>query len=142
MGRRHLLLLAVVVAAAIAALFAPRGVSAADVERGRALYELRCGTCHSESVHGRAKRVAADFADVRRWVVRWGASLGLAWSDEEVDDVAVYLNATYYRYPCPPNVCKVVSLARTTVRLRMPWAPWISTPSMSAVAEGPVMKTP
>ena len=28
----------------------------------------------------------------------------------------------------------------TTVRLRMPWAPWISTPSMSAVAEGPVMK--
>ena len=101
-----------VAAAAIAALFAPRGVSAADVERGRALYELRCGTCHSESVHGRAKRVAADFADVRRWVVRWGASLGLAWSDEEVDDVAVHLNATYYRYPCPPNVCKVVSLAR------------------------------
>ena len=31
---------------------------------------------------------------------------------------------------------------RTTVRLRMPWAPWISTPSMSAVADGPVMKTP
>ena len=29
----------------------------------------------------------------------------------------------------------------TIVRVRMPCAPWISTPSMSAVADGPVMKT-
>jgi len=31
---------------------------------------------------------------------------------------------------------------RTTVRLRIPCAPWMSTPSISAVADGPVMKTP
>lgn len=84
---------------------------AADADRGRALYELRCGNCHSESVHGRKARVAKDFNDVRAWVVRWTANLKLAWTQEEIDDVALYLNGTYYRYPCPPQVCKVISQA-------------------------------
>ena len=82
---------------------------AADADRGRALYELRCGNCHSESVHGRKTRVAKDFNDVRAWVVRWTANLKLAWTQEEIDDVALYLNGAYYRYPCPPQVCKVIS---------------------------------
>jgi mono/diheme cytochrome c family protein len=97
--------------AAIAMLLGMRIASGADAERGRALYELRCGACHSESVHGRVKRVATDFGDVRRWVTRWNEHLALRWDDEEIDDVAVYLNDTYYRYRCPPQVCKVVSLA-------------------------------
>lgn len=93
-------------------LSAARGVSAADADRGRELYESRCGECHSESVHGRAKREATDFKDVRRWVSRWRDNLGLRWGDDEIDDVSVYLNDTYYRYPCPREVCKVVSLAQ------------------------------
>jgi len=28
-----------------------------------------------------------------------------------------------------------------TVGVRIPWVPWIRTPSMSAVADGPVMNT-
>jgi hypothetical protein len=103
-------LLAAIVAAALL-LIVPREAPGADAERGRALYESRCGSCHSESVHGRKKRVAADFDDVRRWVSRWNANLGLRWGDEEIDDVSVYLNTTYYRYSCPPSACKVVSLA-------------------------------
>jgi mono/diheme cytochrome c family protein len=95
--------------AAPAILLAVSTVAAADPERGRALYELRCGTCHSESVHGRAKRVAGSFAGVRRWVSRWNENLALRWDDDEIDDVAIYLNNTYYRYPCPPQACKVVS---------------------------------
>jgi len=75
----------------------------------RALYELRCLGCHSESVHARAKRTARDFDEVRRWVERWNVSLSLAWSAEEVDDVTLHLNDAYYRYPCPPSACKVVS---------------------------------
>lgn len=100
-------------AAAIAALaalgFAP-AASGADVNRGRALYELRCTGCHAESVHGRAKRVATDFEDVRRWVSRWNETLNLGWKDDELDDVTVHLNFSYYGYGCPPRVCKVVSL--------------------------------
>ncbi len=109
MPRRHSILIAVVVLAAFVILFATRPASGADVVRGAALYELRCGGCHSESVHGRAKRVATSFEEVRRWVNRWNATLALRWEAEEVDDVTLFLNATYYRYTCPPSVCKVVS---------------------------------
>lgn len=111
MPRPHSTSLALVALAAAVVLFTSPIAAGADAERGRALYELRCGTCHSESVHGRVKRVATDFEDVRRWVERWSRNLRLSWSREELDDVSVYLNATYYRYACPPSVCKVVSMA-------------------------------
>jgi len=103
--------------AGFAILFAARGVFGANAERGGELYESRCGECHSESVHGRKNRVATDFYDVRRWVSRWNENLKLRWGDEEIDDVTVYLNKTYYRYACPPQVCKVVSLAPSATRL-------------------------
>lgn len=111
MLRRHWVLLIVVVIAAILILFGTRSVSGADAQRGAALYESRCGSCHSESVHGRQKRVAKDFTEVRGWVSRWNENLGLRWGDEEIDDVSVYLNNTYYRFSCPPRFCKVVSFA-------------------------------
>ncbi len=111
MLRKHTLTFAAVFLAVLALGLAMRSASGADAQRGRALYESRCSTCHSVSVHGRKKRVASDFNDVRRWVVRWNDNLALHWGDEEVDDVSAYLNNTYYRFACPPTVCKTVSLA-------------------------------
>ena len=113
MSRRHSIRLIV----GFAILVAGRGVLGANAERGGELYESRCGECHSESVHGREKRVATDFSEVRRWVSRWNENLELRWGDEEIDDVTVYLNKTYYRYACPPQVCKVVSLAPSATKL-------------------------
>lgn len=80
-------------------------VQAADAERGRNLYEARCDGCHAESVHGREKRAARDFEALRGWVRRWSVNLGLKWTDSEVSDVAVHLNARYYRFACPPADC-------------------------------------
>jgi hypothetical protein len=80
-------------------------VRAADAERGRILYEAKCGGCHAESVHGREKRLATSFDGIRGWVLRWSANLGLAWSGDEVDDVSLHLNANYYRFQCPVSVC-------------------------------------
>ena len=94
-----------------AALALPLATLAADPDRGRDLYELRCQGCHAESVHARARRVARSFDEVRGWVARWNASLTLGWTAEEIDDVTVHLNTRYYRYPCPVTVCKVVSQA-------------------------------
>jgi hypothetical protein len=99
-----------VLLAALAPPIAAPADKAPPPDRGRDLYELRCTTCHATSVHGREKRVARDFEEVRAWVSRWNATLGLGWTRDDVDDVTLYLNATYYRYPCPPTVCKVVSL--------------------------------
>ncbi len=111
MLRRHWITIVVVVIAGILFLLATRSASGVDARRGQALYDTRCGGCHSESVHGRAKRMATDFEAVRRWVERWNESLGARWGREEVEDVTVYLNDTYYRFSCPPSVCKVVSIA-------------------------------
>jgi mono/diheme cytochrome c family protein len=65
-------------ALALAASLAAPGAGAGDAVRGRALYESHCVSCHSQSVHGRAKREAKDFEGVRAWVARWNASLACA----------------------------------------------------------------
>ena len=95
--------------------FAP-GARSADMERGRSLYESRCSSCHSDSVHGRAKRVASSFEEIVGWVSRWNATLALNWGRDEIEDVSAYLNATYYRFACPPTVCKVTSMRPQPMR--------------------------
>ena len=116
MKAHHWVLAAVVIVAALLLLFATRGVGAADAVRGQALYEMRCGGCHGESVHGRTRRVATDFASIHAFVERWRSTLSLDWSAQEVDDVTLYLNATYYHFPCPATVCTVVSEASRNLR--------------------------
>ena len=111
MKAHHWVLAAVVIVAAFLLLFATRGASAADAARGQALYQTHCGGCHGESVHGRAKRAATDYAAIRAYVERWRTTLSLPWGAEEVEDVTLHLNATYYRFPCPASVCTVVSSA-------------------------------
>jgi mono/diheme cytochrome c family protein len=89
-----------------ASLVAHGEAAGADPERGRTLYETRCDGCHAQSVHGRDKRVAGDFDSIRQWVRRWSVNQGLQWSDDEVRDVAAWLNVRYYRFACPPPDCK------------------------------------
>jgi mono/diheme cytochrome c family protein len=115
MTSRSSVAIAILVIAAFAAslLLVAQRATPAEAARGQALYEAKCSGCHSESVHGRRNRAAGDFDSVRRWVARWSDNLGLRWDAGEIDDVAAYLNGRYYRYPCPPDACKVVSLGTT-----------------------------
>lgn len=62
--------------------------------------------CHDRSVHNRAARTARSFDEIRSAVARWDRASGGSWTAEEIDDVAVFLNQTYYSYPCPAGVCK------------------------------------
>jgi mono/diheme cytochrome c family protein len=98
--------LAAAVAAFAMACAAPAVLAQPSVERGRALYETRCIACHETSVHQRASRKATDFAALRREVERWSTTLGGEWRAEELDAVTVFLNDRYYRYTCPPAVCR------------------------------------
>lgn len=104
-------LLAVTAAGLVAAA---TGAGAADATLGRELYESRCGSCHSRSVHGRENREARDFEGIRTWVRRWSTNLDLKWTGEQIDDVSVYLNARYYRFACPPDACRPTGLAPGT----------------------------
>jgi cytochrome c len=77
----------------------------ADAERGRQLYETRCTECHATSVHGRVKRTVASCGELREQVERWGRQQGPAWTGDEVDDVALWLNERYYHFPVENGRC-------------------------------------
>lgn len=79
---------------------------AADAGRGGILYETRCNACHERSVHNRDARKAKSFDALRAQVLRWSAEAGGAWTAEETDDVTLYLNQRYYRFPCPQRLCR------------------------------------
>jgi len=87
----------------VAGICAP--AAAADAARGKVLYETRCAACHASSVHNRNARKAKTFQALRAQVRRWSVEAGGSWSADEVDDVTIYLNRRYYRFPCPPGVC-------------------------------------
>ncbi len=92
-------------ATAIATLVVAGAASAADPERGRALYEARCGGCHNDSVHNDNSRKALTFEAARGRVADFSAQLKTGWSGAQIDDVTVYLNERYYRFPCPAKLC-------------------------------------
>jgi mono/diheme cytochrome c family protein len=71
----------------------------ADVQRGRLLYETHCIACHTTQAHWRDKHIVSSWADLLYQVSRWQKNAGQDWSSEEINDVAAYLNETFYKMP-------------------------------------------
>jgi mono/diheme cytochrome c family protein len=69
--------------------------------RGELLYRTYCIGCHTTQVHWRGKALASDWAGLVAQVERWQRNAKLGWSGADVDAVARYLNAAYYRFPSP-----------------------------------------
>lgn len=67
--------------------------------RGELLYAAHCTACHTSEIHWREQKLATGWSSLKAQVRRWQASIGLAWSEEEITDVARYLNAAYYGFP-------------------------------------------
>jgi mono/diheme cytochrome c family protein len=74
---------------------------ASPVSRGELLYSTHCIACHTKEVHWRQQRLATDWPSLERQVRRWAANAGLAWSNEDVAEVARYLNAVHYHFAAP-----------------------------------------
>jgi cytochrome c553 len=80
-------------------LSAAAAASAANPENGKALMAAaNCTKCHDERVYTRADRRVTTLDGLTKQVRRCEQSLGLKWFDEEIDDVAAYLNQTYYHF--------------------------------------------
>ncbi|MES2241914.1 MAG: hypothetical protein V4639_03490 [Pseudomonadota bacterium] len=86
-------------------LFALVGLAFARAEtgalRGELLYSTHCIGCHNAQLHWRDKKAARNWASLKAEVERWQKTSGLGWREEDVTDVARYLNALYYRFPEP-----------------------------------------
>ncbi|MCW8841662.1 MAG: cytochrome c [Gammaproteobacteria bacterium] len=77
----------------------------ADLSRGEALHESQCIACHASrfdnngaEIYTRDNRRVNDLAALHKQVNRCKNNLGLTWFDDEVKDVADYLNASYYKF--------------------------------------------
>jgi len=70
-----------------------------DTPRGELLYSTHCIACHNAKIHWRNKKIAKDWTGLKAQVRRWQGIQGLVWRDNDVAEVARYLNARYYHYP-------------------------------------------
>jgi len=98
MGTIKRSLLACLAACALPAALAQ---PAAPAARGELLYSTHCIACHTTQIHWRQKKLATDWASLEAQIRRWAGNAGLGWSDEEIADVARYLNAVHYRFETP-----------------------------------------
>ena len=79
------------------------GLRAVEFDRGEALYENHCSSCHDPLVHVPGKtRQVATLTDLRARVAAWSIHSGLNWSEEDVNDVTGYLNRRFYRFTDQP----------------------------------------
>ena len=69
--------------------------------RGELLYSTDCVACHGAQIHWRDKKLANNWASLKAEVDRWQRLAALGWSDDEIEDVAHYLNALYYHFAAP-----------------------------------------
>jgi mono/diheme cytochrome c family protein len=79
--------------------------AAADVQRGRLLYETYCIACHTTQAHWRDKHIVGSWSDLLYQVTRMQKNAGQDWSSTEISDVAAYLNEIFYKMPCPSPDC-------------------------------------
>ena len=86
-----------------AALLSTGPAQAETFDRGQALYENHCQTCHEEKVHMRYSRRVTTMDDLRQQVSSWSYHAGLGWSAEEVTDVVDYLDREFYHFAEPAD---------------------------------------
>lgn len=66
--------------------------------RGELLYMAQCNSCHTAQMHWREQKLSTDWSSLVAQVRRWQGIGGLNWNEEEINDVANYLNAVIYKY--------------------------------------------
>jgi hypothetical protein len=79
-------------------LAATSALPAADPAKGKALVAENCTKCHNDRVYTRADRRVTTREGLDAQVRRCESSLGLKWFDDDIEDVAAYLNQTYYHF--------------------------------------------
>lgn len=100
-------------ALALAALAAAaQGLPGSAATRGQLLYGNHCIACHNTQMHWRDRKLATDWASLKAQVRHWQGVAQLSWSDDEIDDVARFLNDRFYRFPHGGRVAGQPTLPR------------------------------
>ena len=81
-----------------AALLTTGSYVLADAEHGQKLHDQQCMKCHDSGVYTREDRRVADRDALVKQVKRCELNLGLRWFDKDINDVAQYLNQSFYKF--------------------------------------------
>ena len=73
-------------------------VLAVDLENGKSLHDENCLRCHDESKYTREDRMIKNFQQLHERIKQCELMAELTWFDEEIDDVAAYLNNQFYHF--------------------------------------------
>ena len=71
---------------------------AADLDNGDDLHMTDCTGCHDSTVYTRENRRVQNLPRLGKQVRFCRDNLGIAWFDDEVEDVIHYLDQTYYHF--------------------------------------------
>lgn len=69
--------------------------------RGQLLYTTHCNACHTVQMHWRTLSLARDWDSLKAQVRRWQNATALAWSEDDITEVARHLNDTIYQFARP-----------------------------------------
>jgi cytochrome c553 len=86
-------------------LFPSMVVLAADIRAGQTLHNAHCIACHDSLTKGKPERIytrpdrqVKTYSELLKQVRRCQMSLGLTWSEDELKNVAAFLNNRYYKF--------------------------------------------
>lgn len=78
---------------------------AADIEKGKSLHDGNCIHCHAQlmggdgtAIYTRENRKIESFAALNKQVRRCRDSLGMSWPEDQIMDVIMYLNESFYHF--------------------------------------------
>jgi mono/diheme cytochrome c family protein len=66
--------------------------------RGESLYSTHCAACHTAQMHWRINGAVKDWPSLKDEVRKWQVVASLAWTEDDVLDVARYLNDSIYHF--------------------------------------------
>lgn len=69
-----------------------------DSENGKALHDDNCVRCHKHSLYTRKEREIKSYSLLHERVVQCELMSELIWFDDEVNEVTVYLNQSFYHF--------------------------------------------
>jgi len=79
----------------------PADAPARGESRGELLYNTHCIECHNAKMHWRTNSVVSGWPSLLSEVRKWQQASAQGWRDEDIREVARYLNARYYLLPAP-----------------------------------------
>lgn len=83
-------------------LLAASLAQAGDAKQGQTLYQANCGGCHDTSIHTRPNSIIHSLDSLKKRVQFCETGNRLHWSAAQVEDVATYLNESFYKFGKTP----------------------------------------